>query len=337
MGVGSAVGLGMLEWGQQLVGADIAANRQHRMNKELQEQQHIYNEESAENADKRTRALYTDFLSPEARVKQYKEAGLNPALMYSGGAAAGGGIGATGAQATTGGANGAGLADTRGMDIAGIMQTQASAENLKADAELKREEAKRLRGENPLGASEINLNEWKAEGEKQKAEKTHLEQELVKAQTAIANAEAWVKENGKEYALDKLKYEAWGTREAFRSAKVKANVDENTEQYLTEREELINKKYFLEALKIEVETDLTQTQTEAAWVGMQELVRSNNIKQLVADRNYEVALKEIKGKLGAAGIDAGGSILETIIEIAAEFIPGAKILKKVVYHQSSER
>lgn len=332
MGVGQSIGLGMLEWGQQLVGADIAANRQQRMNKELQEQQHKFNEESAENADKRTRALYTDFLSPEARIRQYKEAGLNPALMYSGGATAGGGIGATGAQATTGGANGASLADTRGMDIAGIMQATASAENLKADAELKREEAKRLRGENPLGASEINLNDWKAEGEKQKAEKTKLEKKLVKAQTAIANAEAWVKEEGKEYALENLQYDAWGTREAFRSTKVKANVDEATEKYLTEREAMINKQYFLTAMKIEAETNLTEAQIEAAWVGIQELIRSNDIKQLIADRNYEVALKEIKAKLGAAGIAAGGSLLNTIIEIAAEFIPGAKILKKVIYH-----
>lgn len=41
-----------------------------------------YNEMAAENADKRTRALYNDIYSPKALLGQYAEAGLSPSLMF---------------------------------------------------------------------------------------------------------------------------------------------------------------------------------------------------------------------------------------------------------------
>lgn len=41
-----------------------------------------YNEMSADNADKRTRALYNDLYSPQAQLQQIKEAGLSPSLFY---------------------------------------------------------------------------------------------------------------------------------------------------------------------------------------------------------------------------------------------------------------
>lgn len=67
------------------------------------------NEKAAGNADERRRALYADFESPAAKIRQLKEAGLSPSI-YAGGEL-GGGIGATsGAQGA--GASGAGIPST---------------------------------------------------------------------------------------------------------------------------------------------------------------------------------------------------------------------------------
>lgn len=318
--------LGMI--GELVSGAaNMAMNAQTLgTNLHMQESQQQFNREEAEKAYQRQRQFYSDFSSPQAMVHQLKEAGLNPALMY--GIGSQGGQGASGSQASSG-IGSAGSMIPMNLNLAGAQQAAAAAENLNADAELKREEAKRLRGENPAGESEINLRNWQAKTEQEKIGKTKAETALIKANEALTNIERTIKEDGAEYAVNRLKYESWRVREEFREAKVKANVSEQTEQYLTEREELINQKLFNEALRIESETELNQTQAENAWVTMQELVRSNNIKQWIAKKDYEVALKEIQAKLGAAGINAGGSLLGTIIETAVDFIPGASILKRL--------
>ena len=48
-----------------------------------------YNERAAKNSDARTRALFTDLYSPEAKVKQLKDAGLSVGMMYGQGGAGG--------------------------------------------------------------------------------------------------------------------------------------------------------------------------------------------------------------------------------------------------------
>lgn len=59
------------------------------------ERNFYYNEQAAKNADMRTRMLYQDLYSPAAQMKQLREAGLSPSLMYQNG---GGNAGASGAQ-----------------------------------------------------------------------------------------------------------------------------------------------------------------------------------------------------------------------------------------------
>lgn len=45
---------------------------------------YFMNEQAAALADRRTRALYEDFYSPSALIKQYKEAGLSPSILFGG-------------------------------------------------------------------------------------------------------------------------------------------------------------------------------------------------------------------------------------------------------------
>ena len=59
-----------------------------------------YGEKSADNAQARTKALYSELYSPEAKVKQLKEAGLSVGLMY--------GQGGPGGTSSTPGAQGQG-------------------------------------------------------------------------------------------------------------------------------------------------------------------------------------------------------------------------------------
>lgn len=59
------------------------------------------NEQAANNADARTRALFNDLYSPSAQMEQYRKAGINPSLMLSKGL---GGSGSSGAQGGAGNA-----------------------------------------------------------------------------------------------------------------------------------------------------------------------------------------------------------------------------------------
>ena len=103
-------------------------------------------EQAANNADARARAIYTDFNSPEARVKQLEDAGLSTSLMYGSGGG-GGGI----AAATTA-SQGSGAGGQQGENPQGYMEGAqlglmlAQIRNLNADADKKKAEAAKTAG-----------------------------------------------------------------------------------------------------------------------------------------------------------------------------------------------
>lgn len=66
-----------------LIQSQVNANRANRQQILNLQTQAMLNEMSANAADRRTRMLWQDLQSPSAMVRQYKEAGLNPALMYA--------------------------------------------------------------------------------------------------------------------------------------------------------------------------------------------------------------------------------------------------------------
>lgn len=93
------------------------------------------NELAANNADKRTRALYEDYYSPAALLRQYNEAGLSPSLMFGG----------TPGQGGTSGAQSAGTAGPQSpyMPMSILEAAQASAliaQTKKTNAETKKTE-----------------------------------------------------------------------------------------------------------------------------------------------------------------------------------------------------
>lgn len=98
-------------------------------------QNFFYNEMSAQNADKRTRALYNDFYSPSAQLRMIREAGLSPSLFF-------GGQGASGMSAQPNGAQGGGVNGiSPNMHFIDPL-TAAQIENINADTASKKENTK---------------------------------------------------------------------------------------------------------------------------------------------------------------------------------------------------
>lgn len=105
-----------------------------------------YNELAANASDERTRALFTDLYSPEAKVKQLKKAGLSVGLMYGQGGASG--------TSSTSGAQGAGGGHQQGSPTnvlqglqLGLMNSQIKALEAganKDNADAKNKEQDRL-------------------------------------------------------------------------------------------------------------------------------------------------------------------------------------------------
>lgn len=127
----------------------MAAERE----KIARQENYRYNERAADAADARTRALYADLQSPEAMLTQYREAGLSPSQMFSGGA--------QGAQPSSG-AQGAGpqgiSPNVFGYDpmiLANVGLVNAQARNQEAQANKAETEAQTIAGKNERGQEEI--------------------------------------------------------------------------------------------------------------------------------------------------------------------------------------
>lgn len=201
-------GLGIIS---SLISNKLAANREATARAE----NYRYNELSAQNADARTRALYEDYQSPQALLQQYKAAGLSPSLMFAQGAAGAGGM-TQGAQ----GSGASGIAPTtygaqllEGTQIA-LMQAQARKTNAEADT---------IEGKNARGQAEI----------KEIIEKTN-NYSLQNAWYEYENARQSIKLGVESSIADKqvenyFKQTEYLT-EITRSAKVKGDIDEKTEE-----------------------------------------------------------------------------------------------------------
>lgn len=148
----AALGSGAIATSGSLLGSVIsggynvqAQKRAQKYTRENMERAHAMDEESANAADARKRAFYTEFESPEAMYKSIKGLGLSPGLFY-GGSGAGGASASSGAQgagvnapagaSVPGGDPGAYIAGL-GMNLADIQLKKAQARNLDADTKVK--------------------------------------------------------------------------------------------------------------------------------------------------------------------------------------------------------
>lgn len=195
----------------------INAGYQRELTEQDRRENYMYNEMAAGNADARTRALYNDFYSPGALLKQYQEAGLSPSLMFGGTPGQGGMSGAQGA-----GTSGIQTHYTPISFMEGIQAANIQAQTEKTKAETKTIEESR-------GAT---IKDILADA--------GLKEASIKVQAAEAAGIAldnYVKDNTKEASIyriceeaEKAGYEAQTAYEKLRSAKVLAEIDEATLQ-----------------------------------------------------------------------------------------------------------
>lgn len=122
--------------------AQIRADRDRQQN-------FAYNEQSAENAYNRQRALMEEYMTPEAQIRHLKAAGLSPSLMY------GAGGGTQGVSTPAGGGGGNIQTPTTGIDVTAINQL-AQIANLEAQTRKTNAEADTEEGLNKRGEEEIN-------------------------------------------------------------------------------------------------------------------------------------------------------------------------------------
>ena len=119
---------------------------QQEANEKAAELNYKYGEMAADNADARARAIYTDFNSPAAKVKQLQEAGLSTALMYGNGGGGGGSAAATTASQGSGAGGQQGKTPQSAIEGAQLGLMLAQIKNLNADAEKKKVEAAKTAG-----------------------------------------------------------------------------------------------------------------------------------------------------------------------------------------------
>lgn len=99
IGLGSIFGAGIsagANIGATIYNNETAAERERNARQE----NFLYGEQAAKNADARTRALYNDLYSPAAQLQQIKSAGLSPSLFYGDGGGISGQTGAIGTGAS---------------------------------------------------------------------------------------------------------------------------------------------------------------------------------------------------------------------------------------------
>jgi len=195
----------------------------------MQALNYTYGEAQANNADSRTRALYQDLYSPQAKMLQLQEAGLNPALMYSGAGGAGG-------QSSTAGAQGSNVSvGTPHMERLDIMQGALMASEIalnkakgrEADAkasesnsmvavneELKNhyeKSATKLSNESKLLIQKLETEKHRTQFEKANAGIMEIK-ETIQEQTINSDINAIINENNKR-AQELRKLTAEATRE----------------------------------------------------------------------------------------------------------------------------
>lgn len=192
--------------------------------KEARAENYKYNEMAADNADARTRALYADIQSPEALRRQYKEAGLSPSLMFG----AGGASGATPAN----GAEGAGASGISPTTYGVNMLDAAQAALLVAQKKKVEAETNTINGDNERGRAEI-------ESIITNTTNTALKNVWQEYSNTLAMLETSFEASTLDSHIERFITETNKLKEELRSAKVKAEIDEKSEQdiltYIKER------------------------------------------------------------------------------------------------------
>lgn len=313
--------------------------RQQKYTQENMDKAHQQNEESADNADKRKRAFYTDFESPEAVMRQLKNAGLSPGLFYGGSGT--GGMGASGgAQAASGGAlPGAGFTNPGigdaisglGMALSQIELNKAEARNLNADADTKE-------GKNTRGALELQNLEQEITVKLKDIESKEADIAYTRQQTAYSEAMTIAQKTTNDMtteAWDDIRDEyRWRVRNMIaehgkiiaetENSKADAQTKNETRELLkTQLREQVNE------IQSRISLNLSQERVNAEEITkIQQMVLTLQAQTENEKRRPEWFKQELETRLEqtkmmksamliTAGMNMGGKVIEGLIDIFA--------------------
>jgi len=203
--IGGAAVSGLFGIMQQQISRNITA--------EDRRENYEYGEKAAENADQRTRALYEDFYSPKALLKQYKEAGLSPSMMFGGTPGQGG---MSGAQAA--GASGPQTTFVPASLIEGAQIANLIAQTRKTNAEADTEEGKNQKGKLILQNLSVGINNQNLQGE------------LLALEGMFKQVDYTIKTETAESVIQYNKYQVQQIEETVKAIKIDNTINSETQE-----------------------------------------------------------------------------------------------------------
>lgn len=307
-GLGIGLTGNLLNFALGLNREEIAANRQYSMS-----------EQAADNADRRTRKLYSDFMSPDALLQQYKQAGLSPSLMFGGG-----GVGGQ----TPSGAQGAG--SHQGSTFTPIdPMTGAQLELIKAEANKANAEAETIKGDNARGKAEIEQLIADTENTKIQTEYTRVQANIAKIDEAIAEATKGNRIEISDYELRRTVEDVNYLVESTKGQKLSNKVNEETlnDQIQQVRTETYRK--VIECKLIQLESELKEEQISLTQSQIQDIASQ------IATRADEIQIKAHEYELNRQNtefnwnIETSRLVIETEMKLKELGVKKAEIATRI--------
>ena len=213
----------------QIIGSGISGLINNAMSgwreSQAREENYKIGEKAAQNADKRTRALYWDLQSPQALLEQYKAAGLSPSMMFSGGGS--GAQPSAGAQGGGAGGISPNVFPMSQMDVANLRLINAQEEKTKA-------ETNRITGNNERGRAEIDNMLQELNNKWLDGETKALDIELKNIDYSIKAATGETEIKIKDQTLDNLVSTGESIRASLKSLIAKGKIDEESADSIIE-------------------------------------------------------------------------------------------------------
>lgn len=325
-GISGAFGMAMQKRQQQYTQANM-------------DKAHQQNEESADKADARKRAFYTDFESPQAMMKQLREAGLSPGLFYGGsgaggmgasGGAQGGGMSAPMGAGYTGGDPGA-MIGGLGMNLAQIQLMKAQARNLDADTKVKGGELdlqtasiEEIQARITNLTADTKLKETQKEYNKSLIRYTDLQATAQELQNGITESAAENILKRYEWEWKKLQADYEASLAATKKSKAEAKTIDETRDlikrdYQARYEEIVS-QVALNVTNEEVQREEIKKIAQMT-LNLQAECENEKKKPEWFEKELETRLKQTKQMTNAmkiaAGIGAAGNVAGTLIKIFA--------------------
>lgn len=257
-------------------------------NMAINEAQIAYAQQAAEDADTRTRNLFNDLYSPNARVQQLKDAGLSVGLMY--GQSGIGGSGAAGAQANTPSmipAQSTQMSPLLSAELAAMLantaKTQAETENINAKTQTEKANLPLIEQTTELVKQQTKNAETESVKMLQEIDNMVAQKSLILEQQKDTKAAAELKQAQKEFQE---------TQNAI--SKIDLSYEDELKFWQVAEMEEQYEKLFQEARKIGVEADKMQEYIEGQIKLMAAQALQAKANEAKSDKERELINEQIR-------------------------------------------